>query len=83
MLFGWRQALAAGNHFMAHRCGFTYNWLSQLLRDAGFAKVLGRHPQGPYNLWVLAVVQPLPDDTLRELATAYFFRAPVPATTPG
>lgn len=76
MLFGWRPALAAGNHFMAHRCGFTFRWLAQLLREAGFGSVLGGHPQGPYNLWVLATCRQRAEPALRDLARAYFVPPP-------
>jgi SAM-dependent methyltransferase len=76
MVFGWRPALAAGNHFMAHRCGFTFTFLGRLLRAAGFASVLGAKPQGPFNLWVLATPGPCDDATLRRLARAFFWRPP-------
>lgn len=74
MLFGWRPALAKGNHFMAHRCGFTSKWLSHLLHKAGFAKVLIRKPQGRFNLWALATATAHPNDRLRALADRYLFR---------
>ncbi|MEO3473568.1 methyltransferase domain-containing protein [Roseomonas sp. CAU 1739] len=37
MLFGHGAAIAAGNHFMAHRTGFTARTLEVALRRAGFA----------------------------------------------
>lgn len=39
ILFGYRPALAAGNHYMAHRTGFTAASLRQALVAAGFASV--------------------------------------------
>lgn len=39
MLFGHGAAIAAGNHFMAHRTGFTARTLEAALRRAGFAIV--------------------------------------------
>lgn len=39
MLFGHGAAIAAGNHFMAHRTGFTARTLEAALRNAGFASV--------------------------------------------
>ena len=74
MLFGWRPALAAGNHFMAHKCGFTQDWLGQLLQQAGFAKVLSCRPQGRFNIWALASVPKRSDEELRALANQYLFR---------
>ncbi|CAK0776256.1 hypothetical protein CCP3SC15_5450001 [Gammaproteobacteria bacterium] len=79
MMFGWCSALAAGNHFMAHRCGFTRTWLAQLLGNAGFAKTLIRKPQGRFNLWALATVSNHSDAELRALADRYLFR---PANQP-
>lgn len=39
MLFGHGAAIAAGNHFMAHRTGFTARTLEVALHRAGFATV--------------------------------------------
>jgi len=39
MLYGQRAALQAGNHYMAHRCGFTEKVLIATLQQAGFAQV--------------------------------------------
>ena len=57
---------------MAHRCGFTFRWLTELLHAAGFASVVGGHPQGPFNLWVLASCGARTQTALRDLAQAYF-----------
>ncbi len=53
ILFGFRPALAAGNHFMAHRTGFTQDSLGQALRDAGFVSVAVT-TDGHWNLWAVA-----------------------------
>lgn len=39
MLYGYRTALAKGNHFMAHKCGFTPASLKGLLGEAGFGDI--------------------------------------------
>jgi SAM-dependent methyltransferase len=55
MIFGHRPSIAAGNHFMAHRTGFTSRSLGQAIVQAGFAvaKVKrGSH----YDLWAMAHV---------------------------
>jgi protein O-GlcNAc transferase len=39
MLWGHRASLAAGQHYMAHRCGFTAASLERKLSDAGFGPV--------------------------------------------
>lgn len=39
MIFGFRPALAAGNHFMAHRTGFTATSLQRQMTQCGFADI--------------------------------------------
>jgi SAM-dependent methyltransferase len=58
MLFGFRKAIAAGNHFMAHRTGFTAKTLGQAIVQAGFA--VARVKRGDhFDLWAIAhVTQP-------------------------
>ena len=41
MLFGYRPSLAKGNHYMAHKCGFTYSVLNQAFLQAGFKANFG------------------------------------------
>lgn len=42
VIFGFGPALAAGNHFMAHRTGFTPHSLGTALQKAGFEPVFVR-----------------------------------------
>ena len=39
VIFGHRQSIAEGNHFMAHRTGFTENSLAHRLLEVGFEEV--------------------------------------------
>jgi SAM-dependent methyltransferase len=39
MLYGFGPAIAEGQHYMAHKCGFTRHTLAQRMRDVGFASV--------------------------------------------
>jgi SAM-dependent methyltransferase len=68
MLYGLRSSLAAGNRFMAHRCGFNEASLDATLRQAGFAQVvtMGRPPA--FDLWALATVEEWPEESLGEAA---------------
>lgn len=69
ILYGHRPAMAAGNLYMAHRCGFTEKVLVGTLQAAGFASVASRSRPGPYfDLWAVASVAPLEPDALRALA---------------
>jgi SAM-dependent methyltransferase len=54
MLYGFGAAIAAGNHFMAHRTGYTEGTLAVLLRRAGFPapRVIR---DGRFGLWATAV----------------------------
>lgn len=73
ILFGHRSALAAGNTFMAHRCGFTQRVLASTLKEAGFASVIVKRRQARYfDLWALASLQPLAQDELKRLASEHF-----------
>jgi SAM-dependent methyltransferase len=57
MLYGFGPALARGNHFMAHRCGFTGQTLLAALSEAGFAfSIVQRNPPA-FALWALAFAQ--------------------------
>ena len=41
ILYGHRDAMAAGNLYMAHRCGFTLQLLADTLRACGFPRTVG------------------------------------------
>ena len=40
ILYGWTQSIAQGNHYMAHKTGFTAKTLAQHLLAAGFSNVI-------------------------------------------
>jgi SAM-dependent methyltransferase len=73
ILYGFRSALAKGNHYMAHRCGFTAKVIAATLRAAGFgATAVRRRPKPHYDLWVVATMQPLPEAQVKALAGEHF-----------
>lgn len=39
MVYGYRPGLARGNHFMAHKCGFTSSSLRKVLEETGFGDI--------------------------------------------
>jgi SAM-dependent methyltransferase len=55
MLFGHGAAIAAGNHYMAHRTGFSARTLEAALRGAGFGTVRVVRDES-FALWATAVV---------------------------
>ena len=53
ILYGYREAMARGNLFMAHKTGFTAKTLGRALHDSGFETAVvdrGKY----YDLWALA-----------------------------
>ena len=71
ILYGLRTSLAHGNHYMAHRCGFTRDVLVQVFQQAGFAQCAARQRSGHFDLWALATIQPWPEDQLQAAAAKY------------
>lgn len=73
ILNGHRPAMAEGNLYMAHRCGFTEKVLRATLHHGGFGTVASMrriHPH--YDLWAIAAKEPMDDATLRVLVSAHF-----------
>lgn len=57
MLFGHGPCIERGNHFMAHRTGFTAKSLGAKFQQAGFQET--RVTRGPhYDLWAVAIAHP-------------------------
>ncbi len=71
ILYGHRGAMAAGNLYMAHRCGFTLQVLADTMRACGFAKSVGRARPAHYDLYLLAAKQAISDDAIRKLAARH------------
>jgi predicted SAM-dependent methyltransferase len=73
ILYGYRPQMAAGNLFMAHRCGFTQKVLAGTLQAAGFSSIITMCRQHPcYDLWALSTVRPMEETDLRKLAQDHF-----------
>lgn len=73
ILYGHRPAMAAGNLYMAHRCGFTQKVLQATLQAAGFAHVATMRRTAPaYDLWAAASKSKRSEDEMRALAQLHF-----------
>lgn len=73
ILYGYRPALAQGNLYMAHRCGFTQSVLMATLEVNGFPSVAVMQRAAPYfDLWAVASKIALDDDAIRHLAGEHF-----------
>ena len=55
MLYGHRDSIRSGNHFMAHKTAFSAERLGRLLLEAGFFKVVMRKGAS-YDLWACALM---------------------------
>lgn len=77
ILYGFRQSLAKGDLYMAHRCGFTRKVLHGTLKAAGFQTVVTlvrpRHPF--FDLWALASKSTLSKETVTAMAADHFPRS--------
>lgn len=71
ILYGLCTAMAAGNLYMAHRCGFTMRVLMGTLQAAGFQGVAGKQRTQAFDLWALATKSTMEDSRLREMAGIY------------
>ena len=73
ILYGHRPAMARGNLFMAHRCGFTQSVLAATLKASGFASVASMRRSGPnFDLWALASKSARSEEEMKQLAQTYF-----------
>lgn len=73
ILYGHRVAMANGNLYMAHRCGFTSKVLSGTLKAFGFNRVASLQRGSPFfDLWAIATKNEIGDGDLRELAQSHF-----------
>jgi ubiquinone/menaquinone biosynthesis C-methylase UbiE len=73
ILYGHRPAMAQGNLYMAHRCGFTEKVLIGTLQAAGFTAVISRRRPAPFfDLWAVAKKGAADEVGMRALAAAHF-----------
>jgi ubiquinone/menaquinone biosynthesis C-methylase UbiE len=54
ILYGHRKSIQQGNHYMAHKCGFTYTTLGSAFLDAGFKEIFGGRRPENFDLWLVA-----------------------------
>jgi SAM-dependent methyltransferase len=71
ILYGYRPALAQGNHFMAHKCGFTLKVLLATLQGNGFAAAAGKRRPHAFDLWAVAGKSAMTDADVRAPAGQY------------
>lgn len=74
ILYGHRAAMARGNLYMAHRCGFTERVLTGTLQAAGFKVIASKSRPAVFDLWAIACKSARTEDELRQLADEHFPR---------
>jgi hypothetical protein len=71
ILYGHRTSIAGGNHFMAHKCGFTYSALSGAVLSSGFLSVMGGVRPAAFDLWIAAFKKEKTVDQMRPFVEAH------------
>ena len=73
VLYGFRNSLARGNLYMAHRCGFTEKVLRGTLQASGFKETASMKRGSPcFDLWVVGSKSSVEESLLREIAKSHF-----------
>ena len=71
IIYGHRALIANGNHFMAHKSGFTFPVLSVLFAEAGFAQTFGAAIPQNYEIWMIAFKKSPSQSTMEEIAKQF------------
>lgn len=71
-LYGFGRAMAAGNLYMAHRCGFTRRTLMETLQQAGFGSTAVMRRERAFDLWAIASKMQRPNEEMKALVRAHF-----------
>jgi predicted SAM-dependent methyltransferase len=74
VIYGHQAAIAAGNTFMAHRCGFTQQVLEATMLGAGFGSVVSIQRPNHFDLWVAATKAKQPQAVVAAIAGTHFPR---------
>ena len=73
IIYGHRPSIARGNHFMAHRCGFTETVLQATLTESGFNMTASRRRKGPhFDLWIVGFKAPVSQEKAKLISKAHF-----------
>lgn len=72
VIYGFRPSTRTGNHYMAHRCGFTLDVLLQTLRECGFKAAAGFRRAERFALWTVARKDAISDSEIEEFLRSIF-----------
>jgi SAM-dependent methyltransferase len=71
VLYGHRPAVAAGKHYMAHKCGFTYSVLANVFLSSGFKSVYGGRRPHRFDNWIMAFKKAKTEPEMKLLARGH------------
>lgn len=71
VMYGHGASITAGNEYMAHKTGFTFESLSTELQDAGFSGTYGGNIE-PWNLAIAAFKTATEAEQMERLAIPFF-----------
>jgi SAM-dependent methyltransferase len=71
MLFGHNASIRAGNHFMAHKTGFSRKTLQNTLGQCGFGTIMSFEKPARFELWALAAKSALSREKMTDLAVKH------------
>jgi SAM-dependent methyltransferase len=72
IIYGHQAAIKGGNHFMAHRSGFTLRTLKEQIISNGFANCHAIRRPAAYDLWVIAFKDPTSESAMQDKAAEFF-----------
>lgn len=71
ILYGHRAPMSHGNHYMAHKTGFTFPILSTLFYEAGFGYTFGAALPDDYSIWMVAAKAKVSDERIQQIAMQF------------
>jgi SAM-dependent methyltransferase len=71
MLYGHNASIRRGNHFMAHRTGFSMKTLQKTLSENGFSAIMAFEKPKVFELWAIAAKSVLSREEMAALATIH------------
>jgi len=69
IIYGHRGFIAQGHTFMAHKTGFTYKTLSEVIFESGFKMIYGNRFH--YDLWLIAFKKEMQENDMKYLASIH------------
>ncbi len=71
ILYGHRGYIQQGNHFMAHKCGFTYSALCGTFLATGFKEIFGGRRPANFDIWLVAFKAETSSELAKTIGTTF------------